>query len=377
MGRLRKGTTISRDGVLYARVQWTDDSGKRKQKEKRATSPSHANTLIKKMLREIDDYGPEYLETERITFAQLADFYEKHCLIPAVYVDGRKVAGRRSLRTPKAAVTTLKIHFGKRRLRAITYGDIARFRSVRIATPTIHNKARSIASVNRELEVLRNMFNVAYREGWILKNPFNSGPPLIQKAHEKKRERILTPDEENRLLQVCTGRRTHLKPILICALDCGLRRGELLTLTWADVDLDEGLINLKAYNTKTEQARTVGITPRLDGELRALYQQSTRDPQERVFGVTDTFKKSFASACEDAGITGMRPHDLRHTCATRWVEAGVPLAIVSKLLGHTTQIMTSRYVNTDARTARLAVEALVTLKAKYEDSQSSDAVQVQ
>src|SRR5437868_5941731 len=62
---------------------------------------------------------------------------------------------------------------------------------------------RSITSVNRELALLRRMFNVAYREGWLLKNPFHSGEPLISLADEVKRERILTRDEEARLLEAC------------------------------------------------------------------------------------------------------------------------------------------------------------------------------
>src|SRR5437016_2886409 len=144
MGRVRKGTTVKRDGVLYARVQWTDETGKRRQKEKRATSLSHAHTLIEQMKREMDDYGPQSLENDRMTFAQLADYYDKNYLIPAEYVDGRKVRGRRSLATPKGILVTLKAYFGKRRLRSISYEDLLRFQSQRLNTKTIHKKARSI-----------------------------------------------------------------------------------------------------------------------------------------------------------------------------------------------------------------------------------------
>jgi integrase len=238
MGRLRTGTVIWRDDVSYARVQWSDENGKRRQKEKKADNKTHARHLIKAMLRELEDYGSRSLDAESRTFVELADFYEKNYIQPAKYVEGRKVSGLRSLHTQKYTVPILREYFGKRKLRSITYGDLTRFRLERSNVPTIYNKPRSITTVNRELGVLRHMLNIAFCEGWILRNPFTSGPPLIQKAHEKKREKIVTLEEEQ-LIAACTDRRTHLKPIIICALDTGMRRGEILTLSWSDVDFDQ------------------------------------------------------------------------------------------------------------------------------------------
>jgi integrase len=170
-------------------------------------------------------------------------------------------------------------------LRSITYADIASFRSTRLKTPTRTDVARydqelkdyekalkqkrkvdkpelrvtrSIASVNRELALLRPMLNVARREGWIITNPFELGEPLISVADEKKRERILTRQEETLLLQVCsTSRLKHLLPIIICALDTGMRKGEILSLRGRDVDFEHRVITVAAFNTKTMRARTV------------------------------------------------------------------------------------------------------------------------
>lgn len=358
MGRQRTGTIIWRDDVPYARVQWADETGKRRQKEKKADNKSHAHRLIKSMLRELDDFGTRSLDTESMTFDQLVDTYQEHHLQPAKYVDGRKVSGLRSLHTHKYTIVILKDYFGKRKLRSITYGDLSRFRLERINTPTKQDRPRSVTTVNRELEVLRNMFNFAYREGWILRNPFTSGPPLIQKSHEKKRERILTPEEEECLLAACTGRKVHLKPIIICALDTGMRRGEILSLSWDDIDMQERLINIKAHHTKTEQERTLAITNRLYEELSLLLESPTRKNEDRVFGVVNNVKRSFLSACKIAGVDGLRLHDLRHTFATRLIERGIPSEIVSKLLGHNNLNTTARYVNTNSQTARAAVMAL-------------------
>src|SRR5687767_14410510 len=109
-----------------------------------------------------------------------------------------------------AAVKALKEYFEKRQLRGITHSDIRLFRAERLATQTKAKKQRSVAAVNRELEKLRRLLNIAEREGWILRNPMRSGDPLISVADERKRERILTRDEELRLLAACDNRyRSH------------------------------------------------------------------------------------------------------------------------------------------------------------------------
>jgi hypothetical protein len=127
---------------------------------------------------------------------ELCDYFEKHYLKAAEYVDGRKVAGVRPLGTAKGQLTVLRDHFGTCRLRSITHGDVRQFRAVRLAQKTRTDGQRTIASVNRELSMLRRMLNVAQRGGWILRSPFAAGDSLISLAYENKRERILTREEE-------------------------------------------------------------------------------------------------------------------------------------------------------------------------------------
>jgi integrase len=375
MGRAKTGTVIWRGDVPYARVQWADENGKRRQKEKRADNKSHADRLIKDMLRELDDHGAKSLEANRMTFAELAEHYDKHHAIPAKYVDDRKVEGLRSIANVKAILNTLKIYFGKKRLRDITYGDIARFKSDRLATPTKYGKPRSVTTVHRDLAVLRNMLNVAFRESWILKNPFMSGPPLINSSYERKRERILTLEEEDRLVAACIGKKSHIKPIVVCGLDTGMRRGEIIKLIWADVDFDTKLIRVIAFNTKTGQERWLALTPRLEEELLSLYEKSTQDPSALVFGIKDSFKKAFMSARKSAGLPDVRFHDLRHTFASRAVKQHVPLATVGKTLGHTQPRTTWRYVNNDVETAREVATAIATLRLVKNDEETATIIQ--
>lgn len=375
MGRSRTGTVIWRDGIPYARIQWADENGKRRQKEKKAENKSHADRLIKKLLRELDDHGTRSIEADRTTFANLADHYENNHAIPAKYVDDRKVEGLRSLSNVKSILRTLKDYFGKKQLRSITYGDLMRFKSDRLATPTIHGKPRSVTTVHRDLSVLRNMLNVAYREGWILRNPFTSGPPLINTSYEKKRERILTLEEEDRLITACSGKRAHIKPIVICGLDTGMRSGEIIKLIWADIDFERSLINVKAFNTKTGHQRWIALTPRLEAELLALYECSTKESNSLVFGIEDNFKKAFMSARKAAGLPDVRFHDLRHTFASRAVKQHVPLATVGKTLGHTQPRTTWRYVNNDVETAREVANAIASLRIVKNEEETAVAVQ--
>jgi integrase len=182
------------------------------------------------------------------------------------------------------------------------------------------------------------------------------GKSLISVGDEKPRERILTLEEEARLLAACEGPRAHLRPIIICALDTGMRRGELFSLTWADVDFENRLITIRAFNTKMMRERRVGMTERLTRELAVLYAKNP-DPDSLLFGISSV-KHSFDKVRKHAGLTDMRFHDLRHTYATRLVSRHMPLAEVSRVLGHTQPTMTYRYTNLTVETARRAAEAL-------------------
>jgi integrase len=359
MAKERSGMIFQREkDVWYARITFTNESGKRRYVKRRAENKSHAKELVKQLLREYEDHGEQAIESAQMTFKELADFYEKTYLVEPQYLDDRKVAGLRSAYDLRLRLLVLQNHFGKRKLRGITHGDIERFRTIRLQTHTRHGKQRSIATVNRELSVLRRILNVATRNGWILKNPFYGNTSLITPGDEKPRERIITKYEEEQLLAACTGLRVHLRPIIICALDTGMRRGEIFKLRWSDIDFTHRIITVRAFNTKTMRERQVAITERLICELEALYELSTKQPDALCFGIYNSVKKSFNSARKSAGLPDVRFHDLRHTHATRLVTAHMPLSEVGRMLGHTQANTTYRYVNANVETAKRAAAVL-------------------
>lgn len=346
MARERRGyVQTCKDGSIWARLTFVGSDGKRRQLRRRAKTRTEAREILKRLLRDLDDVGQQTVKGDRMRFRDLARIYADARLVPAEYHGERKVAGLRSWRPPKGYLQTLVAHFGNEGIKTITHDDIERFKLHRLRTSTTRGTQRAIASVNRELELMRSIMRYAQRQGWINRSPFDMGSPLISKADEVRRERTLSHAEEERLLAACTGRRTHLRPLLVAALDTAMRRGELFGLTWRDIDLVSRTITVTAMNSKTARPRTVPMTSRLLSELEALWKQSAKDTNALVFGVTDTVKIGFTAACKVAGIDGFRFHDCRHTAITRMIAARVPAEEVMKISGHTQSSTFLRYLN--------------------------------
>ena len=369
--RDKNGSVIKRGKAIYARVRYVDETGKEKTIERKADNRSHARLICKDLLADLKENGEDYMNAEQMTFAELAAYYKKHYISPARYSGGRKIAGLRSWKSADGILKVLKDYFGRRVIRRITYGDLKNFRAARLDTPTERDRARakkseteivctrSVASVNRELALLRKIFNVAVAQSWLKRNPFNAGESLISLAAETKRERILTPKEEARLLKACEPNRyKHLRPILIAALDTGARLGELLSLTWRDVDFKREVLSLTTYKDKNMKTREVAFTDRLRETLLELWKRSDKRPETLVFGIKSNVKRSFDAVRRAAGLDRLRFHDLRHSAATRLAQMQIPLSEVGRILGHTTPATTYRYANANIDTARRAAAAL-------------------
>ncbi len=378
MARERTGSIFKRQRgkkiTWWARLTYIDDQGKRRDLQRRAENMAHAKEIRERLVREHDNGGARVFETENKTFAQLCAYYEERYLIEAVYHDERKVAGLRDAQKQRYLLVPLKVHFGQKRLRSLTYDDLRAFRLLRLKSPTRDGRTRSIASVNREMALLRRMLNVAQAEGWLIRNPFKAGESLISIADEKQRERILKPEEESRLLAACNGRRSHLRAIIIAALDTGCRRGELLKLKWHDIHLESREITIQAFNTKTMRERKLTMTTRLYLELEKLWAASDRNGESLVFGIHDNVKHAFTSVRNRAGLPDLRFHDLRHTAATRLVSCHISLTEVGRVLGHTQPQTTYRYTNLTSETAKRAASVLESFGTSTVTSESLDAV---
>lgn len=380
--RHRDGSIKVINGILYARVQYVDEStGKRKEKLRRAESKKDARDLIKAMRAELLTGGQGTLEADQMSLDQLSDRYKSVRLVPAIYQNGIKVAGKRSLGPTLSSLAPLLEAFGRKRIRGIRPSDVEGYKLHRLATPVeivvkrrqlddktgkiriiteVKQRPRKIASVNRELELLRAMLNFAKAEGLLISSPFDHGGKLISTAAEVERDRVLPANEESRLLAACNGRRRHLHSLIVVAVDTAMRRGELFKLRWADVNLPDREIVVKAANAKTERARTVGLTARAQRELYSLWNQSAMCENDLVFGITNTVKNAWKAACEEADIKDLRFHDLRHTATTRLIRAGVPATEVMKITGHTQMKTFLRYLNLTSESVASSASMLET-----------------
>jgi integrase len=310
------------------------------------------------MRRELLEHGPETLDADRMKFERLAETYKNARLVEAKYVNGIKVSGRRSLLSLFTALRALVDYFGQRTIRSIKAGDLENYKQLRLNTPTQHGTQRKMATVNRELELLRAMLNYAIQNEWLIRNPFTLTKGIISKAAESQRDRVLSFDEERRLLEACVGRRKHLRPLLICALDTAMRRGEIFKMRWADVRFSSNEIFIPQTNTKTEESRTVGMTFRLRIELEELWELSPRSLDETVFGISTTIKTAFGSLCAEADVVNFRFHDCRHTATTRMVASGSPHTEVMKITGHSQMKTFLRYLNLTPETTTTVANRL-------------------
>lgn len=357
--------------VLYARFTYLDVQGKRREKRQQVKNITEGKQLIEKWQRDLKDKGSQHLDAAKMNFAELAEEYKKRKLKPAQYRDDTKVSGMRSYRHQLGYLETLIEHFGKKLVQSIRHSQLEDFRENRLNTKTRYGKDRTAAGVHRELQLMRAILNHAVREGYLQRNPFTSGESLIRHSEETKRERILSLEEEQRLLLACTGSREHLRPLVICAIDTGLRKSEMLALQWQDADFANGVIRARKTTTKTRKARTVGITPRLRAELDIL-KLVMKAENDFIFPQRD-FAKAFIKAREEAKLNDLHWHDLRHSMTTRLVESGMADNFVMKITGHEQQATFLRYVNPNEDTARQAADALQRMQDDYAEAEKKSS----
>ncbi len=212
----------------------------------------------------------------------------------------------------------------------------------------------SPSTVNRELSLMKHGFNIAIREWeWIRENP------VMKVSMEKEppaRDRYLLYVEEENLLQISP---LWLREIIVFAVETGCRQGEILSLSWRDVDLNKRTANV--FATKTEDRRAIPLSARVfnmlkeKGKIRSI---STNF----VFALNDNginrfvLSNAFEKVCKQAGIEGLRFHDLRHTFATRLAQAGIDPYTIQRLLGHKTASMTQRYSHHCVESLRRGIE---------------------
>ena len=154
----------------------------------------------------------------------------------------------------------------------------------------------------------------------------------------------------------------YLKPMILVALNTGLRRGEIFNLLWSDVNFEKRELTIEGATSKSGQTRHVQLNSQAYTILHDWQQQSNGDyvfPSPRTGGRFNNIKKSWAGLRERAHIKDFRFHDLRHSFASKLVAAGVDLYTVKELMGHSSIQMTEKYAHLAPEHMADAVEKIV------------------
>jgi integrase len=238
-------------------------------------------------------------------------------------------------------------------------------------------------TLNRQLDTLRAALRKAVEWSVIATHPLAGLKRM--KVDDDERVRFLSDIEENRLRDALVQRETnlraardrfnawreqrhkaalpvrteefadHLRPLVLVALNTGLRRGELFSLRWSDIDFDHAMLTVRAAAAKSGDSRHVPLNAEAAGVLKG-WKKQTKPASEEAFvfpgdnGARLTnVNKSWATLCKLAKLADFRFHDLRHSFASKLVKRGADLNRVRALLGHATMEMTLRYSHLSPR----------------------------
>ncbi len=317
---------------LRGKIYWfsIQNNGRRIYKPTETSNKKLAEKIYAKVLTEItEDKYFDSAKLKQITFDEMA----------AKYL--REHEKQRDALTAKV----LKSFFSGYTLYQISSRKITEYRSMRL------RKVKP-ATVYQELALLRRMFNVAIREWeWTKDNPVSRLSFSV--GNKNARDRWLSDEEEHRLMRKATNP-WWLKNFLNVALHTGMRRGEILNLKWADVDMKRKI--LLVVKSKNGEKRAIPINNTLYNTFDSI---KVRDISGKVFPISrSSVRHAFDKTVEKAGIEDFRLHDCRHTFATRLVQKGSDLYRVSKLLGHKNISMTMRYAHHYPESLRSSVELL-------------------
>lgn len=275
---------------------------------------------------------------ERLLFDKALDRY-----LAEVSASKRQSTAYGESRKAKA----LRKKFDAYSLAAITPDLVAEYRDERLAA------GKSADTVRLELALLSHLFSIAIKE-WRLGLIYNPVSNIRKPAPGKGRDRRLGTDEEKVLLRACDR---HSNPMLgwivRVALYTGMRAGEIKGLTRRQVNLDNRTVHLT--ETKNGSSRTVPLTREAVAVFRLALASPVRpiDTDLIYFGEPGRdkvrrpyeFRPAWHRTLKQAGIKGLRFHDLRHEAVSRLVEAGLGDQEVATISGHKSMQMLRRYTH--------------------------------
>lgn len=249
------------------------------------------------------------------------------------------------------------------------YGDmvVSKIKSSDFEDYQAKRKAEGKAdhTIDHEIGAVKGMMNKAFDNDMVTLQTLTTfkKPKKLLKRNSNVRDKILTPDEYEAL---CSAAPPHLRNAIIIGYHTGMRRGEILNLTWPMVDMKNRIITIPREITKDDEERKVPISDILYATLSKI-PRALHDDHVILFKgkPLDVLGRALGRACEKAGIIygrktedGFTFHDLRHTFNTNMRKAGVAESVIMAITGHSTREMFDRYNKVDEEDTRQAVNQL-------------------
>ncbi len=319
-----------------------------------AWSVAAAREHAAKLRRDVDAGGDPLGEREKSRNApSLRDFWPR-------YRD--EVSAKKRPSTHKSEVSVwerlILPALGHRKLEDISHSDIDRLHAdISDTTPV---------QANRVLATLRHTFNMAKRWGIVVNNPVVG----TRRNPEEGRERFLTAVELQALVGALESKgQSPAALALRFIIATGCRKSEALNAPWTQIDLAAGVWTKPSSHTKQKRLHRVPLgseAKRVLIEAQALAGNPFVFPGKTGRALVE-IKKTFHSACKEAGIEELRINDLRHTFASHLASAGTSLPIVGALLGHTQTATTARYAHLLDQPLRDATEILSAAMTRKDD----------
>jgi integrase len=351
-------------------VHYNGPDGKRVTESSSSRRKGDAERLLQQRVGARENNLPVIKNAEKLTFndastAVLNDFIANN---------------QRSERVVRRRIEKHLIpYFGGRRLVGITRDDVLAYIAHRKEQGIVAHRGKrkgervgnvSNGEINRELQILKRIFNLAIEGGRIA-----TRPTIKMLAEAPPRSGFF---EAEQLACVLANLPEELQPVIKFAAITGWRvPSEVLTLQWRQVDREAGEVRLDAGSTKNGDGRTFPFTSDLRQVIEAQHtahlelkkqghiipnvfwrmvakgRGGDKSPRPIV-----AFGKAWKSACKAAGCPGRVPHDLRRTAVRNLTRVGVPQTIAMKLTGHRTDSVFRRYDIVSPHDLRVAVELL-------------------
>jgi integrase len=296
--------------------------------------------------------NPGTKKIKQYLFSELAAEYLKFC------------ERQKSFHSKQIMIKQLDAVFKGIPLRFINSLMLEKFQTDRI------QKGNKAATVNRLVACLKHMFTKATEWEMVEEESLKRVRKVKLLRENNSRLRFLSKEECQNLINACDQ---HIRPIVIIALNSGMRKSEILNLTWNQVDLKHGFIMLE--RTKNGERREIPINMSLRNALENLPRRLDGGyifvNQKKGKPFRD-IRKSFPSALKKVGIEDFRFHDLRHTFASQLVMAGVDITTIKELLGHKSLAMTMRYSHLSPSHKARAVELLDTVLSEKTELDMTD-----